>query len=186
VVTRRQDGSAIAGAEVLLRQVEPWVLRNASSFDAVRAADAVAHTDPAGRFRLDGAGFGPAGIRVRAPGSRDAWVEFVVGERPAPLSVVLEEAPPAARGRVVDRFGNPVAGARVQNLLDRTTSDGAGRFTLGGVDDPTGARATHPLHGVGHASWPADGEGEIVLPGSGAVLAVAVRDDGRPPVEPLA
>jgi RNA polymerase sigma factor (sigma-70 family) len=137
-VVREGSGRGLGGASVALVVRRP--IRNASLSDLGSVA-ATAVTDAAGRFRLMAAG-GPCSLTVTAPGFEPAHEPNLRPEG-VPLAVVLAPGGETLGGRVTEKSGSPVAGARVVALEDRgfhdadlsrafvAVTDADGRYRLG-------------------------------------------------------
>jgi protocatechuate 3,4-dioxygenase beta subunit len=130
----------------------------------------VSRTDTEGRYRFADIGEGPIHVHVThpdyAPGDLDAVVAATGrADRPFELPPVDLSEPGSAEGDVVDRSGNPVAGARVAvgeapaylpaGALPPGTAltDSAGHFKLDGIAEGRQTLdAVSALAGHGHTS----------------------------------
>jgi RNA polymerase sigma factor (sigma-70 family) len=138
-----------AGKPVSGARVQVWVRRPVPSqflstprlvaFDG----DVVVRTDAQGRFETPRELEPDGEYRViveadGAPPEPSGWLP-VGGERPLAFPELTVRRARTVAGRVLDRRGQPVAGARVLQVGDRkrvtTTTDGEGRFTLPSVPD---------------------------------------------------
>lgn len=123
---------------------------------------AVVHTDVAGRFRLEGL---PENVTLRIESFGFAQHSRTIG--PAESEVSIAIAPERVlRGRVVDRKGTPVPGARVSARVTRVVKSKLATTTFTtGNDDP----ASSPREAVSHAAFPfattSGPKGEFVLRG---------------------
>lgn len=93
-------------------------------------------SDAQGRFLFENVLLYPFQIRMSSSGIRSATIEGVVPAVGDTLDVLIVDGQGAsAFGRIVDAQGNPVAGIPVTahhlgSLIDETTTDGNGNFTL--------------------------------------------------------
>jgi protocatechuate 3,4-dioxygenase beta subunit len=130
----------------------------------------VSRTDAEGRYRFADVAAGPVHVSVAHPDYAPAGFDAVIAatgraDRPFELAPIDLSEPGSAEGDVVDRAGNPVAGARVAvgdapaylpaGALPPGTAltDSTGHFKLDGIAEGTQTiDAISALAGHGHAS----------------------------------
>jgi hypothetical protein len=150
-------------------------------------------TDADGRARLEGIALDPSAgdLWIAAPGiDCNASHGYEAG-----LALLRVQPGTAARGRVVDADGQPLAGAfvgsgsRHHGPWSRTASDGT--FELPGLRPPLGVRVLREADEsslLGHFDLPRDGRPvtlTVAPPESGPTTAVEVRLRTKESLEPL-
>ncbi len=135
VTLRLERGLTLSG-RVVSERGEPIAGATVEVHGAVAARDLVPYlqrsrTGPEGRFSVPGLLAGTAVVRALAPGRAAAVREVRIGEG-GPLEL---ELPPGLdlRLHLVDQFGTPVAGARVEVEGFRYASDRKGLVRVPGV-----------------------------------------------------
>lgn len=173
-----EDGTLPKGARVVA-----WLRAGHPAFDANGGTALTADVDVAtGHFTVEGvAPGGEVELRLYAPGLGEATTTVAVEAgkdasgielRPKPTGFVL-------RGRVEDRGGRPIAGARLGAAL----SDGEGRFAIEGLQPGINRVVVqHQQYAPFLQEFPADGAGEtrIVLDEGGSVEGTVADSRGRP------
>jgi hypothetical protein len=142
-----------------------------------------------GRFRIDRVPAGSHALRVTSPGLTPRRVEFSI-ESDVDLGDLTLDAGLAIRGRVRDRAGVGIGGARIFGFTRSseagvpidTTSEDDGSFAIGGLQ-PGSYRVMIQASGFGLAQRDLEAKSEpveIVLDPAGSIRGCAVDAAGRP------
>ncbi len=142
-ITAADNGSAVRGAEV--RTISDGGVSRLATTDA--DGRYTVRDLPAGTYRVSvsKSGFVAGQFGQRWPGEAPGTVELSLGERAA-ADVALLRAGVVA-GRVLDRFGEPIAGVRVQALRSRMV-DGRRRLQSVGAGDETDDNGSFRVYGL--------------------------------------
>src|SRR6185436_7107507 len=155
-VVRDRGGRGIAGASVALVERRP--LRDASMSD-LGPVLATAVTDAAGSFRLGLPADRPCSLTVTAPGFEPSHEPNVSDG--VPLAIVLSPGGITLAGRVTERAGGPVPGARVVALDDRGFHDTDLSRAFVAVSGPDGRYRLGLAKGVHLVMARTDGYGQV-------------------------
>ena len=172
-----QHGQPLGGqlVEIWSNQQGNWLLPNLVGFK-----QGPVRTSPDGSFQTppnlqQGLSYR---VAIRAPGTDPVFSDWItIQEKPHPLPLLVQRSLHTIRGRVVDRQGKAVAGARVFQSGDgpertETTTAADGQFSLGGF------RQGPVVVFVRAAGFRF--HGQLIKPAAGNVTAELTRDSEPP------
>ncbi|KAA3611543.1 MAG: carboxypeptidase regulatory-like domain-containing protein [Planctomycetota bacterium] len=178
-------GRAVAGARIHATPDHVWRRRHpgpveGSFFSGELRVEAV--SDSSGRFELFPIGAETWRVGASAKDLSD-WEGLLASEEKE-ITIHLK-AGASFHGRLLDPFGNPIAGADIENLNDqKTKTDGQGRFFFAGLEESEDLiLATHvPGYAVLVEQTPLQQSGklDLVLEPGLALAGKVQKEDGTP------